>query len=83
MIVIYKNNRKYSNIKFIDIKECKKFIRFYEEDCDKVSGCYFDFYKYPSGKFVTRFAVEDTDKGLVFTENCLEKTLRNRRFNNK
>lgn len=46
-------------------------------------GWYFDFYEYPSGKFVIRLVVEDTDKGLVFTENCPEKTPRNRRFNNK
>lgn len=80
MIVIYKNNRKYSNIKFIDIKECKKFIRFYEEDCDKVSGCYFDFYEYPSGKFVKQLVVKNINKGLVFTKSYLEKTPRNKRF---
>ena len=81
--VIYKNSRKYSDIRFTDIDECKEFIRFngdHDEAANK--GWYFDFYEYPSGKFVTRLVVEDTDKGLVFTENCPEKTPRNRKFNN-
>lgn len=49
--IIYKNSRKYSNIKFTDIDECKEFIKFngdYDEAASK--GWYFDFYKYPSGK---------------------------------
>ena len=82
--VIYKKGRKYSNIKFTDIDECKEFIRFNGDHDEAASkGWYFDFYEYPSGKFVTRLAVEDTDKGLVFTENCPENTPRNRKFNNK
>lgn len=74
--VIYKNSRKYSDIKFTD-----RFNGDHDEAATK--GWYFDFYEYPSGKFVTRLVVEDTDKGLVFTENCPEKTPRNRKFNNK
>lgn len=82
--IIYKNNRRYSNIKFTDIDECKEFIKFNGDHDEAASkGWYFDFYEYPSAKFVTRLIVEDTDKGLVFTENCPEKTPRNRMFINK
>lgn len=48
--IIYKNNRRYSNIKFTDIDECKEFIKFNGDHDEAASkGWYFDFYEYPSG----------------------------------
>lgn len=77
--VVYKNGRKYSNVKFSSIDECKEFIDLNLNDSYMYTDNY-DVFEYPSGKFVTRFVIEDTDKGLVLTENCPEKTPRNRRF---
>ena len=77
--VIYKNGRKYSDIKFTDIDECKKFIKYNLKRWSYMRLDNYDIFEYPSGKFVTRLVIEDTD----FTENCPEKTPRNRRFNNK
>ena len=89
--VIYKNGRKYSNIKFTDIDECKKFIKYNLKRWSYMCLDNYDIFEYPSGKFVTRLVIElvtrlvieDTDKSCIFTENCPEKTPRNRRFNNK
>ena len=89
--VIYKNGRKYSNIKFTDIDECKKFIKYNLKRWSYMCLDNYDIFEYPSGKFVTRLGIklvtrlviEDTDKSCIFTENCPEKTPRNRRFNNK
>ena len=81
--VIYKNGRKYSDIKFTDIDECKEFIKYNLKRWYYMGLDNYDIFEYPSGKFVTRLAIEDTDKGCIFTENCPEKTLRNRKFNNK
>ena len=79
--VMYKNGRKYSDIKFSDIDTCKEYIRFHKDDIKAATNSwYFDLYEYPSGKFVTRLVVEDTNKGSVFTENCPVKTPRNRKF---
>ena len=81
--VIYKNGRKYSDIKFTDIDECKEFIKYNLKRWSYIGLDNYDIFEYPSGKFVTRLAIEDTDKGCIFTENCPEKTPRNRKFNNK
>ena len=89
--VIYKNGRKYSNIKFTDIDECKKFIKYNLKRWSYICLDNYDIFEYPSGKFVTRLVIKlvtrlvigDTDKSCIFTENCPEKTPRNRRFNNK
>ena len=89
--VIYKNGRKYSNIKFTDIDECKKFIKYNLKRWSYMCLDNYDIFEYPSGKFVTRLVIKlvtrlvikDTDKSCIFTENCPEKTPRNRRFNNK
>ena len=81
--VIYKNNRKYSDIKFTDIDECKEFIKYNLKRWSYMWLDNYDIFEYPSGKFVTRLVIEDMDKGYIFKENCPEKTPRNRKFNNK
>ena len=81
--VIYKNSRKYSDIKFTDIDECKEFIKYNLKRWSYMGLDNYDIFEYPSGKFVTRLVIEDMDKGCIFKENCPEKTPRNRKFNNK
>ena len=81
--VIYKNSRKYSDIKFTDIDECKEFIKYNLKRWSYMRLDNYDIFEYPSGKFVTRLVIEDMDKGCIFKENCPEKKPRNRKFNNK
>ena len=82
--VIYKNNRKFSNIKFSTIDEIKHYIRFSGKMHKAwIEKWNLDVYEYPSGKFVTRLVSEPVGqwkKYYEFTENCPSKTPRNRRF---
>lgn len=80
-LIVYKNGRKYSNIKFESLENAHEFICFNGDHYNvwKENG-YFDFFEYPSGKFVTRQVVEEVNNKFVFTDNCSVKTPRNRRF---
>lgn len=73
-LIIYKNNRKYSNIKFGSSNECLDFIKF---NGTKAKDTY-DMFEYPSGEFFGRYAVDDQNSDIWF---CVPtKTPRKRRF---
>lgn len=79
--IIYKDSKKYSNIKFGSLNEAHDYITFNNHDCNSsINNHYFDFFEYPSGKFVTRQVIEEINNKFVFTDNCPVKTPRNRRF---
>lgn len=81
-LIVYKNGRKYSNIKFESVDDAYEFIRFNGDHYNAwKNNWYFDFFEYPSGKFVTRKVVEEVNDKFILTDNCPVKTPRNRRFN--
>lgn len=61
-LIIYKNSRKYSNIKFDSNKECLDFIKFYGTKANDT----YDMFEYPSGEFFGRYTVDDLNSDIWF-----------------
>lgn len=55
-LIIYKNGRKYSNIKFGSTSECLDFIKFNRYN----AGDTYNIFEYPSGEFYTQYTVDQS-----------------------
>lgn len=73
-LIIYKNGRKYSNIKFSTVSECIEYIRFYGI---KVNDVY-NIFEYPSGEFYTQYCVDNSNN--IWKNINPEKKPRKRKF---
>ena len=69
--VLYKNGRRYSNIKFSSEEEVLKFMDFNLGD----------IFEYPYGFFRKRYMIKETKEGLVFSRKMPFKEPRKRHFN--
>lgn len=83
--ILYKNNRKFSNIKFSSIDTIKEYIEFIDTYTRAEWHKYvYDVYEYPTGKFYCRLMVKTyfTSKGTKygFVEITVTNKPRNRRF---
>jgi len=77
--MVYKNGRKYSNIKFSSEEEVLKFMDF-NLPGDYSFEDYYDIFEYPYGFFRKRYKIKDTKEGLVFTRVMPIKEPRKRHF---
>ena len=75
-LIIYKNGRKYSNIKFPNVNECIAFIKFYGVKANDI----YNIFEYPSGEFYTQYFVDDSNELCIYEFNDPKKKPRKRRF---
>lgn len=78
--VLYKNGRRYSNIKFSSEEEVLKFMDFNLGDNYSFED-YYDIFEYPYGFFRKRYMIKETKEGLVFSRKMPFKEPRKRHFN--
>lgn len=73
-LIIYKNGRKYSNIKFSTVYECLEFIKFNGIKANDV----YNIFEYSTGEFYTQYYVDNSDN--IWKNNNPEKKPRKRKF---
>lgn len=82
--ILYKNKRKYSDIKFASFDEVQKYIEF-QTSLNVQSTNFYDVYNYETGCWVKRWIVivEACDKTISFYDNVPTKIPRNKNFYKK
>lgn len=84
-LIIYKNGRRYSKIKFSSKEEALGFIKFNTNPDPKLGdwklSTRWDLFDYPTGEFVVEYRVLDaTPTSLMIVEDDPEKKPRKRNF---
>lgn len=77
--ILYKNGRKYSNIKFSSIEEVLNYMDFSLNSYWLYTDFY-DIFDANTGTFIERYMIEESNSGLIFVKKTPAKAPKNRRF---